>query len=79
MLLSIHKEETDEINWSNVANVFCGANEKSRRTFGIFYVEDFLQLNAWSVDIFKKHNLLMLMDIFSGSKENIYFVNPCLK
>ena len=46
MLLSIHKEKTIEINLSNAANVFCEANEKRRRTFGVFYVEDFLQLKA---------------------------------
>ena len=28
MLLSIHKEKTDEINLKNVANVFCEANEE---------------------------------------------------
>ena len=46
MLLSIHKEKTDEINLKNVTNVFCEANEKRRRTFGIFCDEDFLQLKA---------------------------------
>ena len=30
MLLSIHKEKTDEINLTNVANVFCKANEERR-------------------------------------------------
>ena len=30
MLLSIHKEKTDEINLKNVANVFCEANEERR-------------------------------------------------
>ena len=34
MLLSIHKEKTDEINLKNVANVlFCEANEERRHTF----------------------------------------------
>ena len=37
MLLSIHKEKTDEINLKNVATVFCEANEERRRTFGIFF------------------------------------------
>ena len=46
MLFSIHKEKTDEINLKNVTNVFCEANEKRRRTFGIFCDEDFLQLKA---------------------------------
>ena len=54
MLLSIHKEKTDEINLKNVANVFWEANEERRGTFGIFCDEDFLQLKDWSVDIFKK-------------------------
>ena len=46
MLLSIHKEKTDEINLKNVANVFWEANEERRRTFGTFCDTDFLQLNA---------------------------------
>ena len=46
MLLSIHKEKTDEINLKNVATVFCEANEERRRTFGIFCDDDFLQLKA---------------------------------
>ena len=33
MLLSIHKEKTDEINLKNVANVFSEANEERRHTF----------------------------------------------
>ena len=41
MLLSMHKEKTDEINLKNVANVFCEANEDKRRTFGIFCDETF--------------------------------------
>ena len=41
MLLSTHKEKTDEINLKNVANVFCEANEERRRTFGIFCNTDF--------------------------------------
>ena len=45
MLLSIHKEKTDEINLKSVVNVFCEATEE-RRTFGIFCDEDFLQLKA---------------------------------
>ena len=54
MLLSKHKEKTDEINQKNVANVFCEANEERRCTFGIFGDTDFLQLNALSVVIFGK-------------------------
>ena len=46
MLLSIHKEKTDEINLKNVGNVFCEANEERRRTFGMFCDEDFLQLKT---------------------------------
>ena len=46
MLLSVHKEKTDEINLNNVANVFCEANEERRRTFGIFCDAEFLQLKA---------------------------------
>ena len=49
MLLSIHKR-ADE-TWKKGANVFCEANEERRRTFGIFFDTDFLQLNVWSVDI----------------------------
>ena len=49
MLLSIHKG-TDEI-WKKGANVFSEANEERRRTFGIFFDTDLLQLNVWSVDI----------------------------
>ena len=33
MLLSVHKEKTDEIILKNVAIVFCKANEERRRTF----------------------------------------------
>ena len=74
MLLSIHKEKTDEINLKQVANGFCEANEERRRTFDMFCDEDFLQLKAWSVDIFlKKNNLLTLMEnLFSGPKETTY-------
>ena len=36
MLLSIHKEKTYEINLSNVANVFCEANEERRHN--LWYV-----------------------------------------
>ena len=46
MLLSIHKDKTDEINLKNVANVFCEANEERRRISGIFCDTDLLQLNA---------------------------------
>ena len=46
MLLSIHKEKTDEINLKNVGNVFCEGNEERRRTFGMFCDEDFLQLKT---------------------------------
>ena len=46
MLLSMHKEKTDEINLKNASNVFFEANEKRRRTFGIFCDTDFLQLNV---------------------------------
>ena len=49
MLLSIHKR-ADE-TWKKGANVFCEAHEERRRTFGIFFDTDFLQLNVWSVDI----------------------------
>ena len=61
-------------NTKKKLNVFCKANEERRRTFGIFCGEDFLQLKASSVDIFKKKtNLLTLMDNhFSGSKESTY-------
>ena len=73
MLLSIHKEKTDEINLKNVANVFCEANEERRHTFGMFCDEDFLKLKAWIVDVFLKNNLLTSMDnFFSGSKIHIY-------
>ena len=41
MLLSIHKEKTNEINLSNAANVFCEANEKRRRTFVYFMLKTF--------------------------------------
>ena len=51
MLLSIHKEKTDEINLKNVANVFCEANQVRRHTFGVFCDEDFWKLKAWIVDI----------------------------
>ena len=33
MLLSIHKEKTDERNLKNVTNVFCEANEERRCTW----------------------------------------------
>ena len=46
MLLSVHKEKTDEINLKNVANVFRGAKEDRRHAFGLFYDRDFLQLIA---------------------------------
>ena len=46
MLLSVHKEKTDEINLKIVANVFCEAIEERRRTFGIFCNAEFLQLKA---------------------------------
>ena len=46
MLLSVHKEKTDEINLKNVANVFCEVNEDRRCTFDIFSETDFLQLNV---------------------------------
>ena len=36
VLLSIHKEKTDEINLTNVANVFCEANEERRHN--LWYV-----------------------------------------
>ena len=49
MLLSIHKR-ADEI-WKKDANVFCEVNEERRRTFGIFFDTDFLQLNVSTVDI----------------------------
>ena len=54
MLLSIHKEKTDKINFKNVTNVFCEANEERRRTFGIFSDTYFLQLKVSSADISKK-------------------------
>ena len=54
MPFSIHKQKTNEINLKNVANVFCEVNEERRRTFGIFCDTEFLQLNAWSVNIKKK-------------------------
>ena len=57
MLLSIHKEKTDEINLKQVANGFCEVNEERRRTFDMFCDEDFLQLKAWSVVIFLKNQL----------------------
>ena len=44
MLLSIHKEKTDEINLKNVANLFCEMNKERRRTFDMHV--DFLQLKA---------------------------------
>ena len=44
MLLSIHKEKTDEINLKNVANVSCEANEERRHTVGMFCDEDFSKL-----------------------------------
>ena len=47
MLLSIHKEKTDEINLKKCRqNVFCEANKERRRTFDMFCDEDFLQLKA---------------------------------
>ena len=46
MLLSIYKEKTEKINLKNVTKVFCEANEKRRRTFGIFCDTYFLQLNV---------------------------------
>ena len=46
MLLSVHKEKTDEINLKNVANVFRGAKEDRRHAFALFYDRDFLQLIA---------------------------------
>ena len=36
MLLSIHKEKTDETNLKNVTNVFCEANEERRHN--LWYV-----------------------------------------
>ena len=54
MLLSIQKEKADKITLKNVANVFCEANEKRRRTFGFLCDTDFLQLKVCSVDIFKQ-------------------------
>ena len=42
MLISIHKEKTDEINLKNIANVFCEANEERRHIFGIFCDANFL-------------------------------------
>ena len=58
MLLSIHKEKTDEINLKNVANVFCEANEERRHTFDMFCDEDVLKLKAWIVVIFFKKQLV---------------------
>ena len=49
MLFSIHKR-ADE-TWKKGADVFCEANEERKRTFGIFFDTDFLQLNVSSVDI----------------------------
>ena len=47
MLLSIHKEKTDEINLKKCRQyVFCDANEESRRTFDMFCHKDFLQSKA---------------------------------
>ena len=58
------KKKNDRINLKNVADVFYEANEERRRTFGIFCDTDFLELNVWSVDIFRKNNLLTLIDNF---------------
>ena len=41
ILLSIHKEKTDDINLKNIANVFCEASEERRPTFGIFVMKTF--------------------------------------
>ena len=41
ILLSIHKEKTDDINLKNIANVFCEASEDRRPTFGIFVMKTF--------------------------------------
>ena len=67
MLLSVHKEKTDEINLKNVANVFRGAKEDRRHAFGLFYDRDFLQLIAWDVDIFKKQ---------LANVKRFFFLNP---
>ena len=46
MLLSIHKEKTDETNLKDVTNIFCEANEERRSNFSTFCDTD-LQLNVW--------------------------------
>ena len=67
MVLSVHKEKTDEINLKNVANVFRGAKEDRRHTFGFFYDRNLLQLIAWGVDIFKKQ---------LANVKGFFFLNP---
>ena len=69
MLLSVHKEKTDEINLKNVANVFCEAIEERRRTFGIFCDAEFFTVKSLKCSYFQKNNFLTLID---ESKENAY-------
>lgn len=42
ILLSTHKESIDDINFKNVANVFCDGKEEIKHTFSIFCEIDFL-------------------------------------
>lgn len=42
ILLSTHNKSIDDINFKNVANVFCNGKEKIKHIFGIFCDIDFL-------------------------------------
>ena len=43
--------------------MFCKANEERKRTFGIFFYTDFLELNVWCEDI-KKNQLANINEYF---------------
>lgn len=42
ILLSTHNKSIDDINFKNVANVFCNGKEKIKHILGIFCDIDFL-------------------------------------